>query len=76
MPCKRAEQPLETCEPICVPGVARPFFIPVVHNPLGAMGYVAALELSSQGGRARSHGTCFSMELILSGRQGLELRDT
>jgi hypothetical protein len=23
-----------------VPGAARPFFIPVVHNPLGAVGYV------------------------------------
>jgi hypothetical protein len=72
-----------------VPGAARPFFIPVVHSPLGAMGYVAApelrpgpcgsaeahlgrearsraekhvvaLELSSRGGRAQSHGTCDS----------------
>jgi hypothetical protein len=40
---------LDTCEPSCVPGTARPFFIPVVHSPLGAMGYVAALELSSRG---------------------------
>jgi hypothetical protein len=29
----------------------------MVHNPLGAMGYVAAPEPSSQGGRARSHET-------------------
>jgi hypothetical protein len=29
---------LGTCEPSCVPGAARPFFIPVVHSPLGAMG--------------------------------------
>jgi hypothetical protein len=29
----------------------------VVHSPLGAVGYVAALVLSSRGGRARSHGT-------------------
>jgi hypothetical protein len=48
---------LETCEPSCVPGAARPFFIHVVHSPLGAVGYVAALVLSSRGGRARSHGT-------------------
>jgi hypothetical protein len=54
------ERSLETCKPSCVPRAARPFFIPVVHNPLGAMGYVAALELSSRGGRARSHGTCGS----------------
>jgi hypothetical protein len=40
-----------------VPGVARHFFIPVVYNPLGDVGYVAASELSSRGGRARSYGT-------------------
>jgi hypothetical protein len=57
MPCKRTEQPLETCEPSCVPGAARPFFILVVHNSLRGMGYVAAPELSSQGGKARSLGT-------------------
>jgi hypothetical protein len=43
---------LDTCEPSCVPGAARPFFIPVIHIPLGAVGYVAAPELSSQGGEA------------------------
>jgi hypothetical protein len=43
---------LDICEPSCVPGAARPFFIPVVHSPLGAVGYVASLELSSQGGEA------------------------
>jgi hypothetical protein len=41
---------LDTCEPSCVPGAVRPFFIPVVHSPLGAVGYVTAPELSSQGG--------------------------
>jgi hypothetical protein len=40
---------LDTCEPCCVPGAVRLFFIPVVHSPLGTMGYVAAQELSSQG---------------------------
>jgi hypothetical protein len=35
-----------------VPGAARPFFISVVHNPLGAVGYVAAPELSSPLGEA------------------------
>jgi hypothetical protein len=43
---------LDTCEPSCVPGAARPFFIPVVHSPLGAVGYVAAPELSFRGGEA------------------------
>jgi hypothetical protein len=43
---------LDICEPSCVPGPARPFFIPVVHSPLGAVGYVAASELSSRGGGA------------------------
>jgi hypothetical protein len=38
---------LGTCEPSCVPRAARPFFILVVHSPLGAVGYVAASELSS-----------------------------
>jgi hypothetical protein len=48
------ERALETCEPSCVPGAARPFFISVVHSPLGTLGYMVALELSSQGGRDRS----------------------
>jgi hypothetical protein len=44
------DRALETCEPSCVPGAVRLFFIPVVHSLLGVMGYVAAPELSSQGG--------------------------
>jgi hypothetical protein len=43
------DRALDTCEPSCVPGAARHFFIPVVHSPLGAVGYVAAPEFS-QGG--------------------------
>jgi hypothetical protein len=88
------DRALDTCEPSYVPGATRPFFIPVVHNPLGGVGmwqhrssplgearsgphgnagahlgrearsraeeHVAAPELSSRGGRARSHGTCVS----------------
>jgi hypothetical protein len=45
---------LDTCESNFVSGAVRPFFIPVVHNPLGAVGYVAAPELSSRGGEARA----------------------
>jgi hypothetical protein len=44
------DRALDTCEPSCVPEAARRFFIPVVHSPLGAMGYVATPELSSWGG--------------------------
>jgi hypothetical protein len=43
---------LDTCEPSCVPRAARIFFIPVVHSPLGAVGYVATPELSSRRGEA------------------------
>jgi hypothetical protein len=42
---------LDTCESSCVLGAARPFFIPMVHSPLEAMGYVTAPEPSSRGGR-------------------------
>jgi hypothetical protein len=51
------EHALEKCKSRCVPGAARPFFIPVVHSPLEVVGYVEAPELSSRGGRARSHRT-------------------
>jgi hypothetical protein len=44
------DRALDTCEPSCVPGAVSLFFIPVVHSPLGAVGYVAASEFSSQGG--------------------------
>jgi hypothetical protein len=46
------DRALDTCEPSCVPGAARPFFIYVVHSPLGVVRYVAAPELTSQGGEA------------------------
>jgi hypothetical protein len=48
------DRALDTCEPSYVPGAARSFFIPVVHSPLGAVGYVAAPELSSHGGEAKA----------------------
>jgi hypothetical protein len=41
MSCRRlgnTHRALDTSEPSCVPGAARSFFIPVVHNPLGAVG--------------------------------------
>jgi hypothetical protein len=64
------ERALETCEPSSVPEAARHFFIPVVHCPLGAMGYVAAPDLSSHGGRAQSHGARGSARAHL----GMEVR--
>jgi hypothetical protein len=45
------DRALDTCEPSSVPGAASPFFIPVVHSPLGAVGYVAAPEPTSAGRR-------------------------
>jgi hypothetical protein len=44
------DRTLDTCEPSCVPGALRAFFIHVVHSLLGAVGYVAAPELSSRRG--------------------------
>jgi hypothetical protein len=32
------DRALDTCEPSCVPGAARPFFIHVVNGPLGPWG--------------------------------------
>jgi hypothetical protein len=49
--CDRA---LDTCEPSCVPGAARPFFIPVVHSPLGPWGTWHTEALLS-GRRGRGH---------------------
>jgi hypothetical protein len=79
---------LDTCEPSYVHGTARSFFIPVVHIPLGAVGYVTAPELSSrrgeadvtwqcrspprQGGEVRSCGPRDSAGALLTGRQSPE----
>jgi hypothetical protein len=46
------DRALDICELNCVSGVARPFFILVVHNPLRAVEYMTAPELSSRGGEA------------------------
>jgi hypothetical protein len=51
------DRALETCEPSCVSGVARHFFILTVHSLLGAVGYVTASDLSSRGGRDQCHET-------------------
>jgi hypothetical protein len=59
----------ETRKPSCVPRAAKPFFIPVVHSPLGVVGHMATLELFPRGGRFRSHGTGGSAGAHL-GREG------
>jgi hypothetical protein len=51
------EHALKTCEASCVPRTAKPFFVPVVHSPLGAVRYVAVPELTSRGDRVWSHRT-------------------
>jgi hypothetical protein len=68
------EHALESYEPSCVSVADRPFFIFVVHSPLGVVGYVTALELSSRGGRARSHGPRGSTgaHLVSEARSGAE----
>jgi hypothetical protein len=45
------DRALNTCEPSCVAGAAMPFFIPMVHSPLEAVGCVAAPEPISSGWR-------------------------
>jgi hypothetical protein len=57
---------LETREPNYMPRAPKPFFIPVVHNPTGAVRHVTAPKLPSREGIARSHGTCGSTGAQLS----------
>jgi hypothetical protein len=68
------ERALKTREPSCVPKAVKPFFILVVHSPLGVVGYVVAPELSPRGSRVRSHGTRGSAgdHLSREARSGVE----
>jgi hypothetical protein len=61
------ERVLETCEPSWMSRAAKPFFIPVVHSPPGAVENVAAPELLSQEGRAPTCETRDSTGAPLSG---------
>jgi hypothetical protein len=70
------EHALETHEPSCVASAAKPFFIPVIHSPPGAVGHMAALKLPSQESRGPSRETRGSTEAPLSGRQSPEPWDT
>jgi hypothetical protein len=51
------DRTLDTCESSCMSEAAMLFFIPVVHSPLGAVGYMAAPKLSSHGGEAGPRGS-------------------
>jgi hypothetical protein len=63
---------METREPSCVSRAANLFFIPVVHSPPRAVGYMTAPELSSQEDRALSRGTRDNTGAPLSRRQSPE----
>jgi hypothetical protein len=55
---------LRTCEPSCVPRVAKSFFVLVAHGPLRAMGHMSASESSPRGGRVQSHETRGSVRAL------------
>jgi hypothetical protein len=67
------DRALDTREPSCMSGVARSFFIPVVHSPLGSWvrGSTGALR---SGRRGRGH--VAAPEPTSVGRRGPELRNT
>jgi hypothetical protein len=67
------DRALDTCEPSCVPEAARPFFIPVVHSPLGRGVRGSTRALLS---RRRGRGHVAAPEPTSVGRRGLELRNT
>jgi hypothetical protein len=85
------DRALDTCEPSCVPGADRSFFILVVHSSLGVMGYVSAPKLSSRRGETEATWQRWSSPLGVAepramrhvaapeptsvGRQGPELRN-
>jgi hypothetical protein len=66
------DRAFDTYEPSCVPGTARPFFIHVVHSPLGAVGYRIALDLSSWGGEVGAMFLSAGAHLDREARSGAE----
>jgi hypothetical protein len=68
------EHVLDTCEPNCVPGAARPFFILVVHSPLRVVGVRGSTGALLSGRRGQGH--VAAPEPASSGRRGSELRNT
>jgi hypothetical protein len=65
---------LDTCEPTYMPGAGRPFFIPVVHSPLG--GHAVRGNTRALLSRRRGRGCVAVSEPTSAGRQGSELRNT
>jgi hypothetical protein len=49
------DRALVTCEPSCVPGAARPFFILVVHSLLGGRGVRGSTGALLSGKRGQGH---------------------
>jgi hypothetical protein len=70
------ERTLETHKPSYVPREAKPFFIPVVHSPLGAVGDVVAQSSPLGETEPRAMGQMEASEPTSVGKRGLELRDT
>jgi hypothetical protein len=70
------ERALETHVSNYVHRATKSLFIPMVHSPSGVVRNVAAPELPSQEGRARSRETRGSTEAPLSKRRSPELWDT
>jgi hypothetical protein len=68
--CDRA---LDTCGSSCVSGAARPFFIPMVHSPLGPQGTCQHRSSPLEEARLGPRG---SAGAVLSGRQSPEPWDT
>jgi hypothetical protein len=65
---------LVTCEPSCVPGAARPFFIPAVHSSLGGRGIRGSTRALLSERRGRGH--VAAPEPTSAGRRGPEPWDT
>jgi hypothetical protein len=64
---------LDTCESSRVPGAARPYFIPMVHSPLGAVGVRGSTGALLSGRQGRGH--VATPEPTSAGRRGPELRN-
>jgi hypothetical protein len=71
--CERA---MEICEPYSTPRASRPFFIPVAHSLLRAVGHVTAPKLSTGEAESGVLSHVVAPEPSLAGRQGPELRGT
>jgi hypothetical protein len=67
------DRALDTCEPSCMPGAARHFFIPVVHSPVGHRGVHGSTGALVSRRRGRGH--VAAPEPTSAGWRGPELRN-